>query len=321
MNSVLVTGAGGFVGRWLVRTLLDRGYAVTGALQQGAALEPGMLSDSERAAVRWIGLELLDSDSVRRVLRGPYDSVVHLAAVSSGADARQHPGNAWAVNAAGTARILEVTAQQKHAGLSDPLILLASTGEVYGAKATTPLRETDPVRPCSPYAASKAGAELAAMETSGRTGLKVIVARPFQQAGPGQDDRFVLPALAKRLRGARLAGARVIKVGNLEPVRDFLDVRDVCDALLGLLESGTPGEVYNIATGHGIRLEELFQTFASVVGVDAIAEVDPELMRPADIPYLVGDASKLRKQTGWSPRIDLKQTIADVVAWQANEPR
>jgi GDP-4-dehydro-6-deoxy-D-mannose reductase len=321
VKSVLVTGAGGFVGRWLVRGLLERGYAVTGALKQGAAPERGLLTEAERAAVRWIGLELLDSDSVHLVFRERYDCVVHLAAVSSGADARQHPGNAWAVNAAGTARILEVAAKQRYTGLSDPLILLASTGEVYGAKARAPLRETDPVRPCSPYAASKAGAELAALETSDRTGVKVIVARPFQQAGPGQDERFVLPALAKRLRGARLAGARVIKVGNLEPVRDFLDVRDVCDALLALLERGTPGEVYNVATGQGVRLEELFQTIASVVGVDAIAEADPELMRSADIPYLVGDASKLRKQTGWSPRIALEQTIADVVAGQADEPR
>jgi GDP-4-dehydro-6-deoxy-D-mannose reductase len=314
VKSVLVTGAGGFVGRFLVRSLLARGYVVSGAVKQGTAPDLGMLTDAERAAVRWVGLDVMDSDSLRRVLREPYDAVVHLAAVSSGADARTHPGNAWAVNAAGTARVLEVAASQRYAGVSDPVILLASTGEVYGARATRPLRETDPVRPCSPYAASKAGAELAAMETSGRTGLRVIVARPFQQAGPGQDERFVVPAMAKRLRVAREAGARVIKVGNLEPVRDFLDVRDVCDALLALMERGTPGEVYNIATGHGIRLEQLFQAIASVVGVDAIPEADPELMRAADIPYLVGDASKLRVQAGWTPRIALEQTIADVVA-------
>jgi GDP-4-dehydro-6-deoxy-D-mannose reductase len=317
MKSVLVTGAGGFVGRWLVRDLLEHGYAVTGALQQGSE-PPSSLNGQERAGVRWIPLELLDSGSVRRVLGEPFDHIVHLAAVSSGADARQHPGNAWAVNAAGTARVLEVAAQQRHAGTADPSILLASTAEVYGAAASRPLVETDPVRPCSPYAASKAGAELAAMETSGRTGLRIIVARPFQQTGPGQDERFVVPALARRLKGARLAGARVIKVGNLQPVRDFLDVRDVCVALVALMERGRPGEVYNIATGQGIRLEELFGRIARVVGVDAITEVDPELMRPADIPYLVGDASKLRMEMGWAPRIPLEQTIADVVAAQAD---
>lgn len=317
MTSVLVTGAGGFVGQWLVRVLLERGYAVTGALQQGSE-PPSSLAAQVQSAVRWISLELLDSDSVRRVLSEPSDYVVHLAAVSSGADARQHPGNAWAVNAAGTARVLEVAAQVRHAGTSDPTIVLASTAEVYGAAGSRPLVETDPVRPCSPYAASKAGAELAAMETSGRTGLKIIVARPFQQTGPGQDERFVVPALARRLRGARLAGARVIKVGNLQPVRDFLDVRDVCAAFLALMERGKPGEVYNIATGQGTRLEDLFDSIAKVVGVDAIAEIDPELMRPADIPYLVGDASKLRRATGWMPRISLEQTIADVVAAQAD---
>jgi GDP-4-dehydro-6-deoxy-D-mannose reductase len=315
MTSVLVTGAGGFVGQWLALGLLERGFEVTGALKQGQE-PPSSLPAQARAAVRWLPLELLDSDSVRRVLSEPFDYVVHLAAVASGAEARRHPGNTWAVNAAGTARILEVAAQQRHAGTADPTIVLASSGEVYGANASRPLVETDPTRPCSPYAASKAGAELAAMETGGRTGLKIIVTRPFQQTGPRQDECFVVPAFARRLRGARLAGARVIKVGNLQPVRDLIDVRDVCVAMVSLMERGRPGEVYNIATGHGIRLVDLFKRIAEVVGVDAIAEVDPELMRPADIPYLVGDATKLRKETGWTPRIPLEQTIADVVAGQ-----
>ncbi len=318
MTTVLVTGAGGFVGGWLVRDLLARGYAVTGALKRGAEPPKALLNQDERASVRWLPLELLDSESVRGVLSEPYDCVVHLAAVSSGADARRHPGNAWAVNAAGTARVLEVASQQRYAGLADPTILLASTAEVYGNAGSRPLVETDPVRPCSPYAASKAGAELAAMETVGRTGLRVIVVRPFQQTGPGQDERFVVPALARRLKGARRAKARVIKVGNLEPVRDFLDVRDVCAALVTLLERGQAGDVYNVATGQGIRLQDLFGQMARVIGVDVIPEVDPELMRPADIAYLVGDATKLRAATGWAPRIQLDQTIADVVAGLAD---
>jgi GDP-4-dehydro-6-deoxy-D-mannose reductase len=156
------------------------------------------------------------------------------------------------------------------------------------------------------------------METAARTGLKVIVVRPFQQTGPGQDERFVVPALAKRLRGARLAGARVIKVGNLEPVRDFLDVRDVCEALVTLLVQGKSGEVYNIATGQGIRLHDLFRRLAATIGVDAIAEVDPALVRPSDIPYFVGDASKLRNLTGWEPKIPLEQTIADLAVDQSD---
>ncbi len=318
MTSVLVTGAGGFVGRWLVRDLLTRGYQVTGAIKQGGQPGPGMLTDAERRAVRWTTLDLLDAESVRRTLGEPFDFVVHLAAVASGTDARQHPGHAWAVNAAGTARLLEAASAHRRAGTADPTVVFASSAEVYGAGGSRPLVETDPVRPCSPYAASKAGAELAVAETAQRTGLRAIVARPFQQAGPGQDERFVVPAFARRLRGARLAKARVVKVGNLEPVRDFLDVRDVCRALVALLERGKAGSTYNIATGRGVRLRDLFSRIAAATGVDAVTEVDPELMRPADIPYLVGDATKLKQETGWEPAISLDQTIADVVAAQAD---
>jgi GDP-4-dehydro-6-deoxy-D-mannose reductase len=189
---------------------------------------------------------------------------------------------------------------------------------VYGAGNARPFTETDPVAPRSPYAASKAGAELAAQETRTRTGLKVVIARSFPHTGPGQDARFVAPAFARRLRGARLAGARVVKVGNLDPVRDFLDVRDVAAAYLALIERGKPGEVYNIASGKGVSLQELFDRLAAIVGVEAIPEPDPEFVRPADIPMLVGDSGKLRADTGWAPTIPLDQTLRDLANAQAD---
>ncbi len=172
--------------------------------------------------------------------------------------------------------------------------------------------------PRSPYAASKLGAELAARETALRTGLRVVVARPFPHTGPGQDERFVTPAFARRLRGARLAGARTVKVGNLDPVRDVLDVRDVAAAYLALLARGVPGEVYNVASGRAVSLGDLLRQLAVIIGVDPIPEVDPEFVRPADIPYLVGDASKLRAATGWAPAIALDQTLRDLVNAQAD---
>jgi len=317
MRTVLLTGPDGFVGRWLVRALLGAGFDVVGAVQPGPPRDDG-LSDAERAAVRWMPLELGDVESVRLAAAAPFDAVVHLAALASGGEALRDPGHAWAVNAAGTARLLGEFGRRRMRGECDPLAVVVSSAEVYGRSATRPLTESDPVAPCSPYAASKLGAELAARETRERTGLRTIIARPFPHTGPGQDERFVVPAFAKRLRGARLVGARVVKVGNLEPVRDFLDVRDVAAAYVALLDRGIPGETYNVASGQGRSLAEVLGLLAGAIGVDVIAEPDPELLRPADIPYLVGDASKLRAATCWSPAIPLERTLRDLIDAQAD---
>ncbi|HXY68388.1 MAG TPA: GDP-mannose 4,6-dehydratase [Gemmatimonadales bacterium] len=314
---VLVTGADGFVGRWVLRALLAAGHEVVAGRQPGPP-RPDGLTAAERAAAAWLPLELGDAGSVRQALVRDVDAVIHLAAVASGGDALKDPGVAWSVNAAGTARLLGELGRRRHAQEIDPVVVVVSTAEVYGAGPARALVESDPVAPRSPYAASKAGAELAAAETRLRTGLRVVVARAFPHTGPGQDERFVAPAFARRLRGARLARARVVKVGNLEPVRDFLDVRDVADAYVALLARGVAGETYNVASGRGLALRELFERLAAIVGVDAIAEPDPEFMRPADIPRLVGDAGKLGAATGWAPRIPLERTLTDLVHAQAD---
>jgi GDP-4-dehydro-6-deoxy-D-mannose reductase len=327
---VLVTGADGFVGRWLVRRLLDDGREVYAAVRPTAPPPPSPpasqtpppqgdgLSTEERAAVRWLPLELTDGDSVRLCVDLPYDAVVHLAAVASGADSLRDPGYAWTVNAAGTARIAHVLGEARRTGRADPLVLLVSTSEVYGRGAERPRLETDAVAPVSPYAASKLGAETALLETWRRTGLRGVIARPFAHTGPGQDPRFVVPALVQRLKLARRLGAPVVKVGNLEPVREFLHVQDVVEAYARLVSKGQPGEIYNVASGRGQSLERLLEILGDLVGVRPIPEVDPELMRATDIPHLVGDASKLRLATGWTPRHSLEETLKDVVDAQAN---
>jgi len=313
---VLVTGADGFVGRWLVRRLLDDGREVYGAVRPSVTPRDDGLTVEERAAVRWVPLEVTDSESVRKCVDLPYDAVVHLAAVSSGADALRDPGMAWTVNAAGTARLAHVLAEAKRQDRADPVFLVVSTSEVYGRGQSVPRRETDAVAPCSPYAASKLGAEEAALEAWRRVGLRVIVARAFAHTGPGQDSRFVVPAFAQRLTFAKNIGAPVVKVGNLEPVRDLLHVQDVVDAYVRLLARGEPGESYNVASGQGISLEDLLFRMAALLDLRPIPEADPELARPAEIPHLVGDSSKLRAATGWCPRRSLDETLRDVLDTQ-----
>lgn len=316
---VLVTGADGFVGRWMMRRLLVDGHEVFGAVRPTQSSHEDGLTEEERAAVRWMPLELDDAESVRKGVDLPFDGVIHLAAVASGPEAARDPGYAWTINAAGTARIAYVLAEARRLKRADPLLLLVSTGEVYGRSPDTrPRRETDPVAPCSPYASSKLGAETAALEAWRRAGLRVVVARAFAHTGPGQDDRFVVPAFARRLRAAKNIGAPVVKVGNLDPVREFLDVRDVVDAYARLLDKGQPGEIYNVAGGQGISLDTVFDKLAALLAVKAIPELDPEFMRAADIPVLVGDGAKLRAVTGWAPRFTLDDTLRDTVDAQAH---
>lgn len=306
---VFVTGARGFVGRWLLRRLVAAGHDVTGAIKGDQSLTGAEKHES----VRWVGLDLGNRTSADTVLAQPFDALVHLAAVASGAQARDDPGQAWEVNAAGTARLLSAVARTRERG-ADPLVVLASTGEVYGRHAQSPSRETDPVEPCSPYAASKLGAEIAAREIAGRTGLRLIVVRPFSQCGPGQDTRFFLPALVARLLELRSRGGGVVKVGSLEPVRDFIDVRDAAAAIVGLLEAGESDQTYNIATGRGVRLADLFLKAAEAVGVRADPVTDPALMREADLRYLVGDCAKLSARTGWIAAVPIEQSLLDLVA-------
>jgi GDP-4-dehydro-6-deoxy-D-mannose reductase len=264
-----------------------------------------------------VALELSDSSSVDMALSAPINAVVHLAATASGGEARRDPAGAWVVNAAGTARVVDAAARLRDSGSADPLLLVVSTAEVYGKGKATPRRESDPICPQSPYAASKAGAELAGMEAWRRTGLRVVIARPFPHTGVGQLSQYVVPAFLERLRAAKATGATQVPTGNLDPVRDLLDVRDVVEAYLGLLAHGVPGEAYNIARGEGVTLRELFQRLAGLMGIQAEPVPDPSLVRTADIPYLVGDSAKLRKATGWTPTVSLEQTLQEMVDAQA----
>jgi GDP-4-dehydro-6-deoxy-D-mannose reductase len=263
-------------------------------------------------------LELTDAASVRRVLDAGCNAIVHLAAVATVSEARQDPGHAWVVNAAGTARLLEAVLAVREQHGTDPLVVVVSSSEVYGNGPAVPRRESDPLSPQSPYAASKVGAEVAALEAWRRASVRVVVARPFQHTGPGQASRYVVPSFVERLLAAKASGVLQVPTGNLDPVRDLLDVRDVVEAYTGLIDRGVPGEVYNIARGHGVKLGELFQRIAKLIGVAAKPVPDPSLIRRADIAYLVGDPSKLQRATGWSPRITLDQTLQDMVHAQTH---
>jgi nucleoside-diphosphate-sugar epimerase len=314
---VLVTGADGFVGRYLVEQLVHEGHDVSAGCRPGGETPESWLSPAARERITIVPFEVSDTASVRSALSRPLDAVVHLAAVASGSEARQDPGRAWEVNAAGTARVVEAAVSLKASGGVDPVVLVVSSAEVYGDGPATPRVETDPLTPQSPYAASKVGSEVAALEAWRRAGLRVVIARAFPHTGPGQSLLYVVPAFIQRLRAARAAGAERVPTGNLEPVRDLLDVRDVIRAYVALLQHGVPGQAYNVARGEGVTLRELFTRLAELVGVRVEPVTDPTLMRSSDIQYLVGNAGKLKQATGWSPRISLEQTLREMADAQA----
>jgi len=305
---VLVTGANGFVGTRLVRRLLARGVEVVAGYGRGSGSAP-----PDASGARWVALEITNPAAVRTFVDVPCDALFHLAGIASVREANQAPGQAWAVNALGTAYVAEGLARAREATGRDPVMIFASSAEVYEPQSGRPHLETDRVAPTTPYAASKLGGELSTLSWWRGAGLRAMVVRPFPHIGAGQAPTFWVAQRSRVLLEAKRRNAPAVTVGDLSPIRDFLHVEDVVDAYLGLLEHGRAGEVYNIASGHPIALEEMHAKLEQVIGVHPLHERAPQEVRTDARPYLVGDASKLRAATGWVPRRSLEQVLEEVV--------
>lgn len=292
----LITGGGGFVGRWLADHLRLQGDDVVAIDKEVDVTDPDALLSALSDAA-------------------PH-AVYHLAALT-------HVGRSWddpvavlEVNVVGTGALL---AAARRCG-TDPRVLVVSSAEVYGAvtdPSQLPLDESSPPAPLTPYAASKLAAEVLAQQAVRGHGQHVVVVRPFNHIGPGQSDQFVVSALAKRIADAAASGASSIPVGNLTARRDFTDVRDVVRAYRLLVEAGTPGTVYNVCSGRAVSVAEIAAGLLERSDVDLRLESDPSLMRPVEVPVLVGDPGRLEEATGWKPEIPLEETLADVLdSWR-----
>jgi GDP-4-dehydro-6-deoxy-D-mannose reductase len=293
---VLVTGAAGFVGRHLVPHLEAAGAAVIGVDRE--------VDVTDRAAVH------------RAVSQARPDAIVHLAGQSATAGAGADEGLDFRVNYLGGLAVLEALA------LAAPgaRLLFVGSGLVYGpaAPGAPPFAESSSLCPASPYERSKAAADLLAADYAER-GLDVVRVRPFNHTGPGQSDAFVASAFARQIaeveRGQR---PHVLRVGNLESARDFLDVRDVVDAYARLLARAVPAGVYNVASGRATPMGEILDgllSFSPAANRIAV-EADPARWRPTTAT--AGDASRLRAATGWAPRHPLPDTLERLLDdWRA----
>lgn len=277
---ILVTGAQGFVGRHLLAELGDRARPIDADVTDGSALAAEIAGQAP-------------------------DAIVHLAALSSVADSWTETPETWRVNVLGTVNVL--------AAAGDARVLVVSTCEVYGRADEIPTPETAPLKPVSPYAASKAAAEIAAGQ--GRdAGANVVVARPFQHEGPGRDERFAVGSWAAQISRAEEAGGGTVLVGDLSARRDITDVRDICRAYALLLDRSVPAGTYNVASGQAVEMREVLETMIGLATVPIEVEQDPARMRPADIAVLCGDSARLREATGWQPTIPIDKTLADTLA-------
>ena len=311
----LVTGAAGFVGQWLCRTLLDGGWDVVGA---GISAEPGrwILGADERRAVNWALADVRHQADVARVVGyARPDAIFHLAGVSFIPDAQGDPVLAHEINILGAARVVSEVRMRRAAGDIDPLVLVIGSADQYGLGAGPgPVDEATPQLPITVYAASKAAQEIVALEPARRDGVRVVATRSFNHSGPGQPEHFLLPALVARAFAIRRGEIPpVLRIGNGDNVRDFLHVRDVVRAYVLLAEKGATGEVYNVASGQGRRVRDLAGQVLAAAGVEASIEVDPGLVRRTEVVSLVGNSAKLRAATGWRPELACDDIIADLI--------
>ncbi len=302
---VLVTGAGGFVGKHLMAELRAASHEAIGtSLHPGSGPELRLLDLRDRDAV----------DSLIDEVRP--EGLVHLAGLAYVPASETDLGLAVSTNIGATAVILDRLAERS----PGCRMLLISSGEIYGRRCgDQPIGEQTPADANSAYSITKLAAEALALHVNKTRKVSILIARPFNHIGPGQSELFVAPAFARQIAAIEVGHREnVVRVGNLDARRDFTDVRDVVRAYRLMLEKGTPGEVYNVCSGEPVRVQRLLDMLLEHTSAEVRVEIDPDRLRPSDLPVFCGDATKLQEATDWARTIDLSQTLADVLQdWRA----
>jgi NAD dependent epimerase/dehydratase len=309
-RSVLVTGAGGFIGSHLCETLVQRGAEVRALCRYTSRRSVGNLTQVAPDVLEAIDVrfgDVRDGDFVRRLVAGT-DVVFNLAASISVPYSFEAPVEVATTNIEGA---LSVLCAARDEGVAR--MLQMSSSEVYGTAQYTPIDERHPLDVQSPYAASKVGADKLAESFNLSYGLPVVVARPFNTYGPRQSLRAVIPTvIAQALAGGDL------KLGSTTPTRDFVFVADTVAGLIALAEhDGISGGTYNIATGEDISVGDVVEVVGQLLGRPLTVHTDDQRLRPelSEVHQLLGDAAKLRAATGWTPATSLHDGLQAVIDW------
>lgn len=306
---ILITGAGGFVGHHLADFL---GGVQPTATLTGTRLAPGETMSPAVQASRTIDLKIYEQ--VHALLHDCQpDIIYHLAAQAFVPRSFEDPWETLENNIKAQVNIIQACLQLQ----LRPRIVIISSAEIYGAVETQelPLNEDARILPSNPYSVSKVAQDMLGLQYYLSHELHIMRARPFNHIGPGQNLRFVAPSFALQIAKieARQQEA-VIYVGNLEAKRDFTDVRDIVRAYHLIAERGLPGQAYNVASGLAVSIRQLLDALLSMSDENIEVRVDSKRLRPVDIPEIRGDASKLRRDTGWRPLYSFDETLRDVLA-------
>ena len=301
---VLVTGASGFAGSHLVEHLASSCDLVSWTRSE-APTEIARLG-------RWQTVDLLDRDRVRGAIADLRPAqIYHCAGVPHVAESWPDTSRPLAGNVLATQHLLDAVYRAR----VRCRILVPGSALVY-ATSDQPITESDPVAPANPYAVSKLAQEQLALRAMQEDGLDVVVTRSFNHTGPRQTPAFAAPSMAQQI--ALIERGRlepVLKVGNLEARRDLTDVRDVVRAYVSLMQKGTSGVVYNVASGVARSIRSVLEALVSRARVPVRIEVDPTRMRPNDVPVIVGDCSRLAAATGWQPAVTFNQMLDDLLGY------
>lgn len=310
---LLITGITGFVGSHLAELALSRGAEVAGALRWRSNTTH---IEHIRDRLTLINGDLRDVLSVRMLIeQSRPDAIVHLAAQSFVGASWDAPSETLLTNAVSQTNILEAVRQMQH----PCRVLVIGSSEEYGLvyPDELPVRETNPLRPLSPYAVSKVTQDLMGYQYFKSYGLDIVRTRAFNHSGPRRGDAFATSSFARQIAEAE-AGLRepVVHVGDLKPTRDFSDVRDIVRGYWALLERGTPGEVYNLCSGVDWSIERMLNFLVEHSKLERV-EVRPDAarFRPSDVPVLRGSAEKIQQAVGWRPQIPLEQTLVDLLEY------
>lgn len=310
---VLITGITGFVGSHLAEYLLKKGDIQVFGVERWRSRTENI--DHLKDKLKLIECDIRDASSVKKAVdKIRPDRIYHLAAQSFVPASWSAPVETITTNIIGELNIFEAV---RESGIN-PAILIAGSSEEYGLvyPHELPIKETNPLRPLSPYAVSKVGQDLLGYQYFMSYKLNIIRTRAFNHTGPRRGQVFASSNFARQIveieQGLK---EKVIEVGNLEAQRDFTDVRDVVRGYALALEKGKPGEVYNICSGKAYKIREVLEMLLGLTKVKIEIRVDSSRMRPSDVPILLGDNSYFNKTTGWKPEISFKKTLEDLLAW------